>query len=327
MPYIGFEPTASDTISVFKYVATSSQTTFTGADAGGATLSYDVGDGSCQVWLNGVRLDSADITAANGTSVVLAACTTGDIVHIQATKAFIPADVVPKAAGGTFDGAVVAGAGATVPSGQTLTIASGATIANSGTATGFGGDLSFGGDTFGANKVIGSNDAYSLSLETNGTTAMTISTAGEITTPLNPAFKASGGSVSNVTGDGTLYQIVFGTEIYDTNGDHADGVFTAPVSGNYFFHATVFCMQVDTAHTLAYMQFIASDGGTDDVRVMYESPANSFTPNAYFMMAGSCNTYLDAADTMVVKIGVANGSKVIDLDGGLNMSFGGFLTG
>jgi hypothetical protein len=108
MPYLGFEPTASDTLSVFKYVATGSQTTFTGADANGATLSYDVGDGSCQVWLNGVRLDSSDITATNGTSVVLAACTSGDIVHIQATKAFIPADVVPKAAGGTFGGAVVA---------------------------------------------------------------------------------------------------------------------------------------------------------------------------------------------------------------------------
>ena len=98
MPYLGFEPTASDTLSVFKYVATGSQTTFTGADANGATLSYDVGDGSCQVWLNGVRLDSSDITATNGTSVVLAACSASDIVHIQATTAFIPADVVPRQA-------------------------------------------------------------------------------------------------------------------------------------------------------------------------------------------------------------------------------------
>ena len=106
MPYLGFEPTASDTLSVFKYVATSSQTTFTGSDADGATLSYDVGDGSCQVWLNGIKLDRSDITATNGTSVVLSACTTGDIVHIQATKAFIPADVVSASSGGTFASAV-----------------------------------------------------------------------------------------------------------------------------------------------------------------------------------------------------------------------------
>jgi len=149
MPYLGKQPTASDSLSIFKYVATSSQTNFSGADADGATLAYDIGNGSCQVWLNGIRLDRADVTATDGTSVVLAACTAGDIVHIQATQAFTPADVVPKAAGGTFDGAVVAGAGATVPSGQTLTIASGATIANSGTATGFG---------FGSGDVILADD-------------------------------------------------------------------------------------------------------------------------------------------------------------------------
>ena len=119
MPYIGFEPTASDTLSVFKYVATGSQTTFTGADAGGATLSYDVGDGSCQVWLNGVRLDSSDITATNGTSVVLAACTAGDIVHIQATKAFLPSDAVSASAGGTFASAVTMTSPLAVASGGT----------------------------------------------------------------------------------------------------------------------------------------------------------------------------------------------------------------
>ena len=130
MPYLGNQPTASDSLSIFKYVATASQATFSGADSNGQTLSYDVGDGSCQVFLNGVRLDSTtDVTATNGTSVVLAACTAGDIVHIQATKAFIPADVVPKAAGGTFGGAVVA-PGLTLSS-TPLPVASGGT----GTAT------------------------------------------------------------------------------------------------------------------------------------------------------------------------------------------------
>jgi len=87
-------------------VATSSQTNFSGADADGATLAYDIGNGSCQVWLNGIRLDRSDVTATDGTSVVLAACTTGDIVHIQATQAFTPADVVSASSGGTFASAI-----------------------------------------------------------------------------------------------------------------------------------------------------------------------------------------------------------------------------
>ena len=41
-----------------------------------------------------------------------------------------------------------------------------------------GGDLSFGGDTFGADKVIGSNDNYDLSFETNGTTRINIDNGG-----------------------------------------------------------------------------------------------------------------------------------------------------
>ena len=207
MPYIGFEPTASDTLSVFKYVATSSQTTFTGSDADGATLSYDVGDGSCQVYLNGIKLDRSDITATNGTSVVLAACTTGDIIHIQATKAFIPADVVPKAAGGTFDGAVVVGAGAKVPSGQTLTIASGATIANSGTATGFG-----------SNTAVDSITAGSTQTQA-GATALT----GRINRV----------TVSGTNGDGVkLPTAVAGLICEIINGDSAQTIDVWPATGD-----------------------------------------------------------------------------------------------
>jgi len=316
MPYLGKQPTASDSLSIFKYVATSSQATFSGADADGATLAYDIGNGSCQVHLNGIRLSDEDITAENGTSVVLAACTAGDIVHIQATKAFTPADVVPKAAGGTFDGAIVAGAGATVPSGQTLTIASGATIANSGTATGFGGDLSFGGDTFGANKVIGSNDTYSLSLETDGNTAMTISTAGEITKPLQPGFHAYlSATASNVTGDGTRYYIVCNTEIFDNNGDYdtSTGAFTAPVAGNYLFTAGVAIGGITSSNT--HLDTFFTAGGDN----YYQ-----YNLNPYAVMNNANNLYMPitaiipmaASDTATLAVSTFYGTKVTDVYGG-----------
>lgn len=61
---------ASQAILVrYKYVATAAQTTFTGADANGLTLSYTAG--SIIVTLNGVVMDAADYTATNGNSVVL----------------------------------------------------------------------------------------------------------------------------------------------------------------------------------------------------------------------------------------------------------------
>jgi hypothetical protein len=54
----------------YRYIATAGQTTFTGVDSNGNTLTYDAG--FADIYLNGVRLDSTDFTASSGTSVVLA---------------------------------------------------------------------------------------------------------------------------------------------------------------------------------------------------------------------------------------------------------------
>jgi len=60
-------------------------------------------------------------------------------------------------------------------SGDTVSLGTGVTA-----GTGLGGDLSFGGDTFGADKVIGSNDNYSLGIETNGSERIRFRNDGKI---------------------------------------------------------------------------------------------------------------------------------------------------
>lgn len=63
---------ALDGITTFSYTVDSGQTTFTGSDLSGNTLSYLQGD--IQVYLNGILLaDSDDYVASNGTSIVLTA--------------------------------------------------------------------------------------------------------------------------------------------------------------------------------------------------------------------------------------------------------------
>ena len=62
--------------TLFKYTATSGQTTFSGADASSNTLAYSTGN--FDVFLNGVLLDSTDFTASNGTSVVLSSAAAAD---------------------------------------------------------------------------------------------------------------------------------------------------------------------------------------------------------------------------------------------------------
>lgn len=89
----------------FRYVATSGQTTFSGADSASATLTYTVNN--ITVCRNGVTLDTSEYTASNGTSVVLTvAAGTGDIVDITAFKSFTVADALSAVSGGTVNGAV-----------------------------------------------------------------------------------------------------------------------------------------------------------------------------------------------------------------------------
>jgi hypothetical protein len=72
----------------YNYTATNAQTTFTGTDNNGNTLTYDAG--YIDVYLNGVKLlNGTDVTVSSGSSVVLASgATTGDVVDIVAYGTF-----------------------------------------------------------------------------------------------------------------------------------------------------------------------------------------------------------------------------------------------
>ena len=296
MPYIGFEPTASDTLSVFKYVATGSQTTFTGADANGATLSYDVGDGSCQVWLNGVRLDSSDITATNGSSVVLAACTAGDIVHIQATKAFLPSDAVSASAGGTFASAVTM----TSP----LAVASGGTGAATHSANG----VLLGAGTGAVTSAAPGSSGNVLT--SNGTVWASAAAGGNVTDhPFVSVYRSA--YTANVTGAGTDYTVTWDTELADTGNDFATPTFTAPSTGFYRVDLFLLMFSLTSAATSARIRLVAT-GSTYNIYYLSGVPTDVTT----VPFSGSNVIKMTEADTFHVDVRVAGeSSEVVELDG------------
>ena len=104
MPYIGQSPdtiVSRNSFNEFNFTAINTQVTFTGADNNNNTLEYN--PGNVEVFLNGVRLEEADFTATNGTSVVLASgATAGDLLSIKAIIVFQVGDAVSKSSGGTF---------------------------------------------------------------------------------------------------------------------------------------------------------------------------------------------------------------------------------
>ncbi len=131
----------------FKFVATAGQTTFSGNDANGQTLTYDVASGTAfaDIYLNGVKLDVSDFTATNGTSIVLGSgASVNDILQVVAYGTFqlasfsagnLTSGTLPVARGGTGLSSVSGQAG------KALIVNSGATgfeLANASSAEVYG---------------------------------------------------------------------------------------------------------------------------------------------------------------------------------------------
>ena len=120
MPYIGTSP-SQGVRKVHTYTATANQTSFSGAGAEGATLSYKDSN-FVDVYQNGVKLGDADYTATSGTAIVLGTgATVSDLVVIVAYDVFSAADTVSKADGGQFDGNIVMAGTVSVTGTSTLT--------------------------------------------------------------------------------------------------------------------------------------------------------------------------------------------------------------
>jgi len=176
------------------------------------------------------------------------------------------------------------------------------------------GNIHFGDATSGDARFIGSivyrHDTNLMKFQTNGATGLQIDSAGHVTKPLQSSFNASSGAQSNVTGDETQYQVTFGTENVDRNGDfNTNGTFTAPVTGLYLLSANVSGGGF-SSHT-RMLNFIVTSNRT--YIATSENLANTKIGTSFGFNV-SCLADMDANDTAFVQIRIDGGSKVIDID-------------
>jgi hypothetical protein len=146
-----------------------------------------------------------------------------------------------------------------------------------------------------------------------------ISTGGFSTNTAQPCFAAYlNTSVANVTGDSTLYHIIFDTKQFDngTNFSTSTGSFTAPVSGRYLFTYSVGMGGTGVAHTAATIRLVTT-GMTFS--------GNVFNPGVYANVNGVAETAasfvvnMSLNDTAYVQMAAYNGTKVVSafgVDGG-----------
>ena len=234
-------------LNTYEYTATAAQTTFSGADDNGATLSYTIDN--IIVTLNGVVLDPDDYTATSGTSIVLnTGAALNDELNVVAFKSFTTADMVSATNGGTFGNTVnwTDNAKATFGTGSDLQIyhnGNNSFIEDSGT-----GDLqikatnislkAYNGETYIDGTQNGAVNLYYDNAAKLATTSTGVDVTGNVV--LNNAtylqFKDSGGTARDVlaidgfnglninsAGGGSTAPIVFkenGSEIarFDTSG-------------------------------------------------------------------------------------------------------------
>ena len=321
------------TRSEFDYTATAGQTTFTGNDNDSESLSYTAGQ--IDVYLNGSHLNQTDdYVATNGTSVVLqSGAAAGDILHIVAYGSYNVANVIATRdlegnelildadndttitadtddqvdikIGGTDTVVITAGAMALKGATPTLTIGDAGAEDTKIVFDGNAQDYHIGLDDSSDSLTIGKGSTLGT------TTSVVIDANGIITTPLQPAFSVVPASAQdNGTGDGTEITVVFGTEVFDKNGDFASNAFTAPVTGSYFLTASVSIHDHTSSNTTGRMHISTSNRG-----YMYEfDPAENISGAGVGSFAITVLADMDAGDTASVLLNIFDaGSKLVDI--------------
>lgn len=140
-----------------------------------------------------------------------------------------------------------------------------------------------------------------------------VSSAGAINYPVQPAFSAYLSSQSaNATGDGTNYTIIFDTELFDQASDYnnSTGVFTAPVTGNYYFSAGISLYNIGACTN--YMAFLAV--GANTYRLLQLNPSTCAVSGTLTLSVNAL-VNLTAGTTASITITGLNTTKTVGVDG------------
>lgn len=188
-----------------------------------------------------------------------------------------------------------------------------AAASNSSLSVSVGGTTST-GDPY-VNFLVTGSTTYSLGIDNDDSDVLCITTgaapsagteywrmtsAGERTMPLQPAFLAYNSATDdNVTGNGSSYTIIYDTEVFDQNADYnnATGVFTAPVTGRY--RLTTQITFSDATATGGRIEIVTSNrtyyGGNLSLNAI-KTAGNSAT----LIISTLCD--MDASDTVYVAV-------------------------
>ena len=180
------------------------------------------------------------------------------------------------------------------------------------------------GSTTGAASMALKYGTADFTLASATGTIMAALDTGEVTKPLQPLFNASlSATQNNVTGNGTVYTVIYDTETTDVNSDYnnATGVFTAPVTGKYFLTARNFAtgIGVQTTGQTNISTTPANYG------VGYQSPVGSAAAGGNLSLGGGIVVALTAGDTATATMTYSGSTQTVGALGSGASFFMGYL--
>ena len=325
--------TVNGTAARFNYVISGTPTTVSGADSAGNTLAYDAG--FADVYLNGVRLSSADITITSGTSVVFAsALANGDIVDVVAYGTFNVAAInAANISSGTINDARLP----TTMAGKTLTTATvtGTINANTLVARGDGSSadgkitLNCSQNSHGvsiASPAHSAGQSYNLILPTSvGTNGQVLATNGNATNQLTwvdaQETKPTVANVSQTIAPATATTIsITGTNFVSIpQVDFINASTGAVTRANTvsFTNATTLSVNATLASGNYYVRIENPDGnaGRSTNNIITASTAPTFSTNA-----GSLGTFAGNFSGNIATIAGSSDSAVTFSEVGSNLT-------
>lgn len=178
----------------------------------------------------------------------LAGTATGGQVNVSGDPGQARSNVAPGNGGGTLLGA-------------------GGIVSNSGAVNSGGPGKIYGGGAGGAYNPA-SSAAIVGAVGAQGAVVITEYIGSGSTPSVTPSFSAYVSSpINNVTGDGTAYNLIFDTELFDNgnNYDNTTGIFIAPKSGVYIFTVVVTLSGITIDQTNAFLNAVMSSGNTTQI--------------------------------------------------------------